>query len=155
LVLLSCFSSFLESLSLIPILAASTSPAFHLIIPSLPGYAFSSPPPLDRDFGVYDAARLVHKHMVGLGFGVGYAAQEGDIGSIIASILGVEYEAAKSGYCLNFCHMTPQDMVDSAFTYDDLTDIEKTAIAGHRQLNLSWQAILSRYWGGTLRKPFV
>jgi len=88
--------SFLEFLPLIPILAASTSPAFHIIIPSLPGYAFSSSPPLDKDFGVYDAARLIHKLLVGLGFGSGYVAQGGDIGSIVARILALKYDAAKS-----------------------------------------------------------
>ena len=61
--------SFLEFLSIIPILAASKSPSFHLIVPSLPGFGFSSPPPLDRDIEpLPEVTAIFHKLMTGLGF---------------------------------------------------------------------------------------
>ncbi|KAF8572983.1 putative epoxide hydrolase, partial [Ramaria rubella] len=94
--------SFLEFLPIIPYLVASTSPAFHVIVPSLPGYTFSSPPSVDKDFSRYDVARLINKLMVGLGFGNGYAAQGGDIGSDVARILGARYDTVKIVH-LNFC----------------------------------------------------
>ena len=45
--------SFLEFLEILRLLTrkytASTLP-YHIVVPSLPGYAFSSPPPLNQDF---------------------------------------------------------------------------------------------------------
>lgn len=67
---------------------------YHLIVPSMPGYAFSSRPPLDHDFDTIDVARIFNTLMVGLGFS-GYIAQGGDIGSKIARILSVQYENCK------------------------------------------------------------
>ncbi len=68
----------------------------HIIVPSLVGYGFSSPPATDLNFGSYDNAAIINKMMVGLGFGRedglgfavddpkgGYDAQGGDIGSFV------------------------------------------------------------------------
>lgn len=68
---------------------------YHLIVPSLPGFTFSCGPPLDRDFGVTDVARILDKLMNDLGFGSGYVAQGGDIGSRIVRMLGVDHYACK------------------------------------------------------------
>lgn len=68
---------------------------YHLVVPSLPGYAFSSTPPLDRDFGRVDICKVINQLLVDLGFGSGYVAQGGDIGSGVARALGTEYEACK------------------------------------------------------------
>ena len=67
---------------------------YHLIVPSLPGYSFSSTPPLDRDFTTKDMAGVMHQLLLDLGFGDGYIAQGGDIGSRVAKLLG-EYESCK------------------------------------------------------------
>ena len=68
---------------------------YHLIIPSLPGYAFSSSPPLHKDWGLIDSARLMHKLMIGLGFESGYAVQGGDIGSYVSRIMAATYDSCK------------------------------------------------------------
>ena len=67
------------------------------MVPSLPGYTLSSGPPLDRNFGYDDAARVLDRLMVDyLGFKSGYMAQGGDIGSHIARCLGDQaYESCK------------------------------------------------------------
>lgn len=90
--------SFLEFLPMFDILRKRHSPAdlpYHLVVPSLPGYTFSSPPPLNKDFGIHDVARLFDKLMVSLGFGNGYVAQGGDIGSKVARVMCAEHEACK------------------------------------------------------------
>ncbi|CAD0020639.1 unnamed protein product [Aureobasidium pullulans] len=69
---------------------------YHIIVPSLPGYAFSSSPPIDRDFKADDMAPVMNALMVALGFGSGYIAQGGDLGSFIARQLGVENEECKA-----------------------------------------------------------
>lgn len=64
-------------------------------MPSLPGYTFSSGPPVDRNFSSSDAARIMNQVMVNLGFESGYVAQGGDIGSRISRLLGVQYDSCK------------------------------------------------------------
>lgn len=78
----------------------STLP-YHLIVPSLPGYAFSSGPPPDRNFSTDDISRILDKLMKDLGFESGYVAQGGDIGSRVARGLGVDYESCKGMHCLH------------------------------------------------------
>lgn len=68
---------------------------YHIIVPSLPGYTFSSSPPLDRDFVSEDMAPLLNKLMIALGFDDGYIAQGGDLGSFISRQLGVEAKECK------------------------------------------------------------
>lgn len=68
---------------------------YHVVVPSLPGYAFSAPPPLEKDWKLQDSARLLHKLMVGLGFDSGYAVQGGDIGSYTGRIMAKHYDACK------------------------------------------------------------
>lgn len=68
---------------------------YHLIVPSLPGYTFSSGPPQDREFRSTDVARILNQLMVNLGFEKGYVAQGGDVGSRIARVLGAKYDSCK------------------------------------------------------------
>lgn len=68
---------------------------YHIIVPSLPGYAFSSNPPLNKNWANEDSARLLHKLMMELGFEKGYAAQGGDIGSYTSRIMAASYESCK------------------------------------------------------------
>lgn len=90
--------SFLEFLPILQKFRDEYTPEtlpYHLIVPSLPGYTFSSGAPLDRDFGTDDVARVLDQLMKDLGFESGYVAQGGDIGSWVARILGVDYESCK------------------------------------------------------------
>jgi microsomal epoxide hydrolase len=90
--------SFLEFIPLLDILRTKYTPEtlpYHVIVPSLPGFAFSSAPPLDRDFRTEDVARIFNILMTDLGFGVGYVAQGGDVGSKIARVMAAEHESCK------------------------------------------------------------
>ncbi|KAF2234685.1 alpha/beta-hydrolase [Viridothelium virens] len=96
--------SFMEFLPILRLLIRKYSPStlpYHIVVPSLPGYAFSSPPPLDRDFRLEDVAQMIDTLMVQLGFGEGYAVQGGDIGSKVARVLGGVHRRAKAIH-LNF-----------------------------------------------------
>ena len=68
---------------------------YHIIVPSLPGYAFSSGPPLDKDFGAEDAARILDHLMAMLGFADGYVAQGGDFGSRVGRHLAIAHPSCK------------------------------------------------------------
>lgn len=87
--------SFLEWLRVLQLLTSKYSPEtlpYHIIVPSLPGYGFSSPPPQDRDFGIAEVAGIMHQLMTGLGFDR-YASQGGDIGAKVRPLSRLVSEA--------------------------------------------------------------
>ncbi|KAG8158384.1 hypothetical protein KVR01_011506 [Diaporthe batatas] len=81
--------SFLEFMPLLLKLQAAhaSDPAslpYHIVVPSLPGYGFTAVG-TSKNMQTPDAARILHKLMLKLGFGApGYIAQGGDFGSALA-----------------------------------------------------------------------
>ncbi len=97
--------SFLEFLPLLALLTQKYGDAkslpYHVIVPSLPGYGLSEAPPVDRDFGLEDVARL-YDHLLVKVLGLrGYVAQAGDVGARVSCILAAQYEHCR-GTLLNF-----------------------------------------------------
>jgi pimeloyl-ACP methyl ester carboxylesterase len=118
--------SIIEFLDLLDILRKRHSPKdlpYHVIVPSLPGYAYSSGPPLDKDYGIDVASTALHSLMMGLGFGSGYLAQGGDIGSFVSQFLSARYEECK-GMHLNMIGMGPPENADKL----SMSDLEKEAL---------------------------
>lgn len=93
---------------------------YHVIVPSVPGYGYSSGPPLDRRYRTEDAVRVLDQLMTGLGLS-GYLTQGGDIGSFISRVLGAKYDSCKAVH-LNFCQGIPKPENTSI---DGLSDIHK------------------------------
>ncbi|KAJ7126248.1 Alpha/Beta hydrolase protein [Mycena epipterygia] len=119
--------SFLEFLGILGILSSRYTPAtlpYHIVVPSLPGYAFSSPPPLDRDFQLQDISRLFNSLMVQLGFADGYIVQGGDVGSKVARVMAAEQAHCKAVH-INFCYM-PEPSGISQLTEADRAGILRT-----------------------------
>jgi len=88
--------SFLEFLDLLDLVRAKYGAdelPYSFIVPSLPGYGFSSGPSLQRESTCESMAFAVEALMIGLGFRDGYVAQGGDIGSYVARILGAKFSA--------------------------------------------------------------
>lgn len=73
---------------------------YHVIVPSLPGYAFSSAQNVSEDLTRDDTARVLDKVMRQLGFST-YIAQGGDVGSGVARSMGVQFEACKGESCFD------------------------------------------------------
>lgn len=109
-------------------------------MPSLPGYGYSSGPPLDRNFTNEKSAVFLDKLMVGLGFGDGYISQGGDIGSFLTRILVVTSDHCKTGHSMlaptwQHPHLTPivnlcigaSPPSDTAI--DELSDQERTGFS--------------------------
>lgn len=71
--------SFLENYQTALEMQKSDRPV-NIIIPSLPGFAFSSRPPLDRDYRMEDLVEVMDTLMCGLGFKE-YISVGGDFGS--------------------------------------------------------------------------
>ena len=97
-----CPGSFLEYLKLIPLLTdpaahgANPNDAFTLIIPSLPGFGFSGPPP-DSGRTARNVAGIWHRLMTD-GFGYErYAAHGSDLGAGVTGWLARDYAVNVAG----------------------------------------------------------
>ncbi|KAI0082847.1 alpha/beta-hydrolase [Panus rudis PR-1116 ss-1] len=70
-------------------------PAFHVVVPSVPGFGFSSAPP-KAGWTMKDNARIFNHLMTGVLGYESYMAQGGDIGSLVTIILATDaYPACK------------------------------------------------------------
>lgn len=94
---------------------------YHVIVPSLPGYGYSSGPPLDYDWTVADSALVLDKLMTGLGLSH-YVVHGGDIGSHTARYMGAHCDGCK-GIHLNMCPVRPENASELP-----LLDIEKEVL---------------------------
>jgi pimeloyl-ACP methyl ester carboxylesterase len=84
---------------------------FHVVVPNIPGFMWSSPPPR-RGWTLSETARLYNKLMHALGYSA-YAAQAGDWGMFIARELGSKYTSSCKAVHLNFCYVPlPGDVKD-------------------------------------------
>ncbi|PTB68977.1 alpha/beta-hydrolase [Trichoderma citrinoviride] len=85
---------------------------YHIVVPSLPGYGLSDPPPARRNFTVDDATWMTdHLMTKALGFDA-YVAQGGDVGAYVAHFLGLGYPACR-GVHLNFPSVPPPPDFDA------------------------------------------
>lgn len=142
--ILGSFLEFLDVLDIYRVKFAAADLPYHLIVPSLPGYGYSSGPPLDRNFELRDQALILNSFMLGLGFSSGYVAQGGDIGSFLCRILGATSFHCKAVHCkkpssntrpapalsytlVNFCAMLPPDGFDKdALSTAELSGLRRT-----------------------------
>ena len=95
--------------------------AFHLIIPSLPGYGFSGKPS-QTGWGVERIATAWAELMRRLGY-ARYVAQGGDWGATVTTTLGRMRPEGLAGIHLNMPIVTPDP------PYENLNDTEKAALA--------------------------
>ena len=94
--------------------------AFHVICPSLPGYAFSGKP-RQPGWSVEHTADAWDQLMARLGY-AGYGAQGGDWGSQVTTALGMRHPDHVIGIHLNMAIALPTSL-------DDLTEPEQAALA--------------------------
>lgn len=119
--------SFLEFLHILDLLKQKYSPddlPYHVIVPSIPGYAYSSGPPLNYDYDLENATAALHNLMIGLGFETGYLTQGGDLGSAICRHLAANFDACK-GMHINFAPMSRPRNADQL----PMDDIEREALS--------------------------
>ena len=90
--------SFLEFLPMLDLFRRKYTPEtlpYHLVVPSLPGFTLSGTPSVDHDISQVDVARIMDRLMERIGFGEGYVAQGGDVGSRVARVMAVKHDACK------------------------------------------------------------
>jgi epoxide hydrolase len=96
--------------------------AFHLVVPSLPGYGFSDKP-ATTGWGVDRTARAWARLMARLGY-ERYGAAGSDWGTSISSALAQHDPAHVAGI-----HLVPPLAAPDPATFDELTDAERAALA--------------------------
>jgi pimeloyl-ACP methyl ester carboxylesterase len=140
--------SFLEMLKIIPLLTDPAShggdPAdsFDVIVPSLPGYGFSDRP-TQRGMNTFCMAELWAGLMKELGYDR-FAAQGGDFGAAVTTILGLRHASHVIGIHLNYIpgsyrpYLEPGtklDEAEQAFQKDDERWYEVWGAYSHVQRN--------------------
>jgi pimeloyl-ACP methyl ester carboxylesterase len=93
---------------------ASASDAFHLVIPSMPGYGFSGKP-TSTGWGPERIARAWAELMKRLGY-TKYVAQGGDWGALIVDLMGAQAPQGLLGIHTNMAGAVPPEIDKAAFT---------------------------------------
>ncbi|AVH61332.1 multidrug MFS transporter [Streptomyces dengpaensis] len=105
------------------------SDAFHVVIPSLPGYGFSGKP-TTTGWGLDRIAGAWIELMKRLGY-TKYAAQGGDWGAVIVDLMGIQAPSGLLGIHTNLPGAVPPDIAKALATGNpvpsDLSDEEKHA----------------------------
>ncbi|GAB1321050.1 Epoxide hydrolase N-terminal domain-containing protein [Madurella fahalii] len=97
---------------------------YHLIVPSLPGFAFSDAFPGDQHYGMTDVAHAMD-HLMTSALGLKqYVVQGGDIGSYVGRIMTARFDGCK-GALLNFIPLTPPEGAD---VLKDTNETEKKGL---------------------------
>jgi pimeloyl-ACP methyl ester carboxylesterase len=92
----------------------SASDAFHLIIPSMPGYGYSGKPSA-AGWGPERIARAWDVLMKRLGY-TRYVAQGGDWGAVVVDLMGVQAPSGLAGIHTNMPGIFPADIDAAAFS---------------------------------------
>lgn len=126
--------SFVEMEHLIPLLAdpgahgGDPADAFHVVVPSLPGYGFS-PAPSHAGVSSREIAMLWHGLMVGLGY-ARFGAQGGDIGAGVSMWLARLFPDTLSGIHLNYIpgsYRPPSDDTAPPVTADEQAFLDRAS----------------------------
>ncbi|GAA3066551.1 epoxide hydrolase family protein [Streptomyces glomeratus] len=128
----------------------SVSDAFHVVIPSMPGYGFSGKP-TSTGWGPERIARAWGELMQRLGY-TRYVAQGGDWGAIIADFMGVQEPEGLAGIHTNMAGVVPP-AIDAALIAGNplpaglsLSDEEKAAV---EQLDFVYRHVYFAYMMGS------
>ncbi|MFK4148887.1 epoxide hydrolase family protein [Streptomyces sp. NPDC004065] len=128
----------------------SASDAFHVVIPSMPGYGFSGKP-AGTGWGPERIARAWGELMRRLGY-TRYAAQGGDWGAIVADFMGVQEPEGLIGIHTNMAGVVPPAL-DAALIAGNplpeglsLSDEEKAAV---EQLDFVYRHVYYAYLMGS------
>ena len=122
--------------------------AFHVVIPSMPGYGFSGKP-TSTGWGPEHIARAWDVLMKRLGY-TNYVAQGGDWGAVIVELMGAQAPQGLLGVHTNMPNVVPPNIDVAAFTGapvpDGLSAEEKHA---YQQLTSFYKDVYYAFFMGT------
>ncbi len=97
--------------------------AFHLVIPSLPGYGFSGKP-AEPGWGVEKIAQAWHELMTALGYDAWFA-QGGDWGAMVTTMIGAQNLGGCKGIHVNMAVATPPKEVMESPTEEEMAGLAR------------------------------
>ncbi|KAJ7815316.1 Alpha/Beta hydrolase protein [Mycena olivaceomarginata] len=121
--------SFIEFIPILEILSKKYTPEtlpYHIVVPSLPGYGFSSGPQ-STEFKMVDVAKIFNNLMLGLGFDK-YVAQGGDVGSGVARILSMNHDNCKAIHLNMFSTASTQNHDRSILSQAEREALDRGAV---------------------------
>ncbi|KJK62882.1 Epoxide hydrolase N terminu [Aspergillus parasiticus SU-1] len=124
--------SFLDFTGLLDIVRQNYSSEdcpFHIIVPSLPGYAYSAGSPVSRYADMSAVARTVDALLTGIGLGNRYIAQGGGMGASVARLLG-SYSPSCEAVHVNSLPLIsglPDPSTDTDLSDQDLEFLNRTS----------------------------
>ncbi|HET9732823.1 MAG TPA: epoxide hydrolase [Acidimicrobiales bacterium] len=118
---------------------APGAPAFEVVCPSLPGYAWSGKP-RQAGWGVERIADAWHEIMTGLGYGA-YAAQGGDWGAAVTTALGQSAPEGLVGVHVNMAIVGPDRTTTGDLTAEE--EAALTAAAEHERSGTGYSRVQS------------
>ncbi|KAB5518024.1 Alpha/Beta hydrolase protein [Coniochaeta sp. 2T2.1] len=104
--------SYMEFFPLMDLLVEKYTPEtlpYHVVVPSIPDYGFSSGPSENVEMTFAVAGEVMNKLMVGLGFD-GYVAQGGDVGSFMATQMCGVHDECKAWH-INMLFLQPSQFL--------------------------------------------
>jgi pimeloyl-ACP methyl ester carboxylesterase len=126
----------------------SASDAFHLVIPSMPGYGFSGKP-TTTGWGPERIARAWTTLMQRLGYKQ-FVAQGGDWGSLVTDLIGLQAPPELLGIHTNMPGAVPEDINRASFAGapapSGLSDEERSS---YEQLVFFYKHVYYALWMGT------
>ncbi|KAL3293531.1 epoxide hydrolase [Colletotrichum asianum] len=94
---------YLPVLELLKTRYTSKTLPYHIVVPSLPGYGFSSISAssdvasfVDKEFDFQDVTKVLNHLMVHMGFGKACITHGGDVGTLFARIMAQEHDGCKA-----------------------------------------------------------
>ncbi|KAK3323083.1 Alpha/Beta hydrolase protein [Apodospora peruviana] len=118
--------SYMEFFPMMDLLVQKYTPEtlpYHVIVPSIPDYGFSSGPSADVELTFPLAGEVMNKLMISLGFNA-YIAQGGDVGSFMATQMCGTYDECKAWH-INMLFL----QADQMLSLNDTTPDEREHIA--------------------------
>jgi hypothetical protein len=134
----------MEVLPILPLLAKSGGPAFHIVAPSLPNYGFSEGPK-KRGFAAAQYAETCHKLMLSLGYNE-YVTQGGDWGFYITRAIGLLYPEHCKASHINSKYFLP--------LFYGMTLLFRHVFSGEAMEHLINSLFLHRYTNSKITKCF-
>jgi pimeloyl-ACP methyl ester carboxylesterase len=131
--------SFVEMLKIIPLLidperhGGDPADSFDVVVPSLPGFGFSDRP-VKSGMNLFRMAELWKQLMLGLGY-QRFAAQGGDFGASVSTLLGFGYPENLLGIHLNFIPGSYRPYLGPGVR--ELSEVEKQFLADADQWYLA------------------
>jgi pimeloyl-ACP methyl ester carboxylesterase len=126
----------------------TASDAFHVVIPSMPGYGFSGKP-TSPGWGPERMARAWAVLMNRLGY-TRYVAQGGDWGSVVTDLLGVQAPPELLGIHINMPGAIPVDINQAAFAGAPApSGLSAEERSSYEQLDFFYKHVYYAFWMAT------